>query len=105
MLGILFDMALLGAETVMDTISDAVTGVQIAAIKAQIAISDFISGILNRNRLEEIMKEEEISSALVTMIDQCSNQVSIRDLDTDEEYTYQADEIADDINEDDVIYV
>lgn len=73
-----------------------------AAIGVAIAIID---GILDRNRLKEIMEEKEISSALVTMIDECSNQVSIKDLDTDEEYTYQADEIANDINEDDVIYV
>lgn len=75
-------------------IGAAVTGAAIA----------IIDGILDRQRLKELMREKNVDQGVITMIDRCSNQVTLKDLERDVEQTYQADEIGYDISEYDTIY-
>ena len=54
-------------------IGAAVTGAAIA----------IIDGILDRQRLKELMREKNVDQGVITMIDRCSNQVTLKDLERD----------------------
>lgn len=58
-----------------------------------------IAGIINKHTLKEKMQAEGIKKIVLKTIDTTKNQVKFTDLDTDEEYTCDGDEIGDDIYE------
>lgn len=76
---------------------------------AAAAVTTFyvISGIITRNKIRETLKNnsENINDAIITQINNCTNEISIKDLYSNCEYTIQGDGISNEIYNGEVITI
>lgn len=75
-----------------------------ATVGAVAAIIVYISGTITRSIAREKAQENGIKEAIITEVDNCSNVVKIRDLDSDQEVEIHGDCVDWDLNEGDKIY-
>lgn len=71
-----------------------VIGGIIAAIAAS-AIVIYIDGKITEAKIDEELREKKLEKALVQRIDKCNNVISLKDLDSDQEYEIHGDSIDD----------
>ena len=62
-----------------------------------------ISGIVNKSRIREKMREKGMEEALITEINNCTNTVKLEDLYTDETLEIRGDDLDSDLDEYDTI--
>lgn len=74
-----------------------------AAIVAGIVI--YIAGKITKEKLRKKLEDKGIETALINEIDRCSNVIKMTDFDTDETIEVHGDDIDDEIEEDDLIFV
>ena len=78
-----------------------------AAIAAAVvsAIVIYVSGKITQSKIQDALREKGVKSALIQKIDNCNNVVSLKDLESDQEYELHGDSIDDYLREDQRIYV
>lgn len=69
------------------------------------AIVIHISGVITHRKLEEKLRQKKISKAIIKKIDQCSNVVLLKDLDSKKILEIHGDELSDDLKKGDKIFV
>lgn len=88
----------------MGLLGRLIIGGIIAAIAAT-AIVIYVTGILNRQKVEDVMRSKNVENALIKNIDRCTNVMTLEDLDSGNTYEIKgADEISYDVDEGDRIY-
>lgn len=73
-----------------------------AAITAIIIV---VSGIIDKQKIQDKMREQGVSDALVEKINNCENVVRLKDLDSDQTYEIQGDDVSYSLYEGQVITV
>lgn len=63
------------------------------------AITIVISGIITREKAQQKLEERGVKNAIVEKINECSNTLSIKDLDDDKTYELKGDDISDEFYE------
>lgn len=74
-----------------------------AAVVGVIAI--YISGRITKERIKQELAQKNVQEAVITCIDNCTNVISMKDLNSDQEYEIHGDEISNDLYESQTIYV
>lgn len=83
-----------------------VRGLVVAAATAAVVsvVKIVISGIITKNKLKEAMENKNVQNAIVEKVENCSNQVTLRDLENDTIYEVHGDGVDYNIDEGDIIY-
>lgn len=76
----------------------------IAAVVAS-AIVIYVNGIINRNKLKDALSSKNVRGAIVKQIDNCSNVVTLEDLDSDQQYEVHGDGVDYSLDNGEIIYV
>lgn len=77
-------------------------GIVVAAALSAIVI--VVNGIITKEKIRKQLKEKGVEDAIVDKIDNCSNTVTLKDLESENTYEIRGDDIDSDIDEGDVIY-
>jgi fructose-1-phosphate kinase PfkB-like protein len=77
-----------------------------AAIAAAVvsAIVIYVSGKITRQKIQEELRNKNVKSAMIKAINECDNVVSLKDMDSDQEYEIHGDSVDSYLDSGDVIY-
>ena len=64
-----------------------------------------ISGLVTKAKIREQMRSKALEEMLITEINECTNTIKLEDIYSDETLEIRGDELADDLEEGDVIFV